>query len=199
MGGYTDCKKNKADWFIYLVTECNIWICVCYQWDLGIVPMQSDLESNRANRPDTVREANGRFLVPPPNGNRWRKGESGNPHGAGDAYHAALKRVRARSSDIVERMVQLAELDNVDETGRLAPLSRGSDARVVASACQWLWECGWGKGRSPTHDVTVETTLTIEQRRDEAMQTLQAAFERVLQASRAQEAEASAIVIESGE
>jgi hypothetical protein len=47
--------------------------------------------------------------------------------------------------------------------------------------------------------VTIETTLTIEQRRDEAMQTLQAAFERVLQASRAQEAEAQATIIEPGE
>ncbi len=140
------------------------------------------------------RDGSGRWLagITPPGARPWQKGESGNPHGAGDAYHAALKHVRARSSDIVDRMIELAELNNVTPDGRLAPLTSRSDARVVASACQWLWECGWGKGRSPTHDVTIETTASVEQRRDEAMQTLQAAFERVLTASRAQEAESAA-------
>ena len=64
--------------------------------------MQENVEqSTRAER-----DANGRWLVAPKGARPWRKGESGNPQGAGDAYHAALKRVRARSSDIVERMVR---------------------------------------------------------------------------------------------
>ncbi len=148
------------------------------------------------------RDERGRWLVPPPgNAARFQPGQSGNPTGLGNAYRQAIVDARKRSPAMVARMVELAELDNVDQDGKLSPLSRKTDPRVAIQAVDWLWVTAWGKDHASKASMidTDKPGITIEQRRDEAMQTLQAAFERVLQASRAQEAEAGAIVIEPGE
>jgi hypothetical protein len=121
--------------------------------------------------------------------NMWRKGTAPpNPAGRGGLYQQALRLARDKSTAAVERMVQLAELDQVDEFGKLAPLSPDADPRVAALAAQWVFERAWGRVRDydPTK-VAGEPPLTIEARRAEAMETLKAAFERVLAAQAPQE------------
>ncbi len=130
----------------------------------------------------------------------WKKGDVPNPTGAGNAYHQAVKKARGYSPAMVDRMVELAELDNIGEDGKLAPLSRRTDARVALQATDWLWQCAWGKTRSPSVGDDDKPGVTIEQRRDEAMAILQAAFERVIVASKAQEEQAQVVdPIEEGQ
>jgi len=139
-----------------------------------------------------TRDQQGRWLpgVMPEGANRFPPGVSGNPGGKLGQYHDAMKLARSKSVAAVQRMVELAELDNVDQDGKLAPLSRRTDARVAAHATEWLWSIAWGKTQPKALDEA--PGVTIEQRRDEAMATLQAAFERVLQASKAQAAREAA-------
>lgn len=125
----------------------------------------------------------------------FQKGVAANPSGAGGEYHKALKLARTKSTAVVERMVELAELNNVEADGKLAPLSRKADARVAALASQWLWEVAWGKNRSPMTEDPDKPGVTIEQRRDEAMATLMAAFDRVLAASKAQQEAAQPVEV----
>jgi len=140
------------------------------------------------------RDANGRYLVLPPHARPWKAGQSGNPTGKTGQYAEIIRLARSKTLPALKRMVELAELDNVDQNGELSPLSRRADARVVAHAVEWLWSVAWGKPNgSPAQQPLDESPgITIEQRRDEAMATLQAAFERVLQASKAQAAREAA-------
>ncbi len=125
---------------------------------------------------------------------QWKKGESPNPTGFAGAYQQSVRHVRNKSSDIIDRMMELAELGNVDADGTLKPLTRRADPRVVGMSCQWLWAVAWGKGDG-AHKVGSDDKpgVTIEQRRDEAMAILQAAFERVIVASKAQEEQAQVV------
>lgn len=143
-----------------------------------------------------LRNAKGQWLTKPAGAKPFVKGQSGNPGGMTGDYHAAMKLARTKSKAVVERMVQLAELDSVDETGALAPLSHKADARVAAMASQWLWQVAWGKNgeqRMPDDD---KPGITIEQRRDEAMATLMAAFDRVLAASKQAQSQPQDVVDE---
>lgn len=160
--------------------------------------MPTDVLSSEgsAERPLPRRNERGQLMEMPHWNKPFQKGVAANPSGAGGEYHKALKLARTKSVAVVERMVQLAELDEIEPDGKLSPLSRKADARVAALACQWLWECGWGKTRSPSVDADDKPGVTIEQRRDEAMATLMAAFDRVLEASNRAPAEAAASTVE---
>jgi hypothetical protein len=143
------------------------------------------------------RDERGRWLELPPAmaAKKWQKGmPSANPGGKTGEYQRAVKLARDKSVAAMERMVQLAELDSVDESGRLAPLSKDSDPRVAAMCAQWVYERAWGKVKDydPTKDAG-EPLANAQDRRGEAMTTLMAAFQRVLDVEQASQAQTAGV------
>lgn len=137
----------------------------------------------KAGGSDAVRDSKGRWLIPPKSENLWKPGQSGNPGGRTAAFAEAMRMARTVTPAGVKRMIELAELDNIDERGELARLSRHANPRVVAYCVDWLWSVAWGKpGNMASAEIDDKPGITIEQRRDEAMATLMAAFDRVLAA-----------------
>ena len=75
------------------------------------------------------RDARGRMTALPPalRARQWAPGESGNPGGRGGLYHEVQRLAREASPSAVQRLIELAQLDRVDEEGKLLPLT--SDGR----------------------------------------------------------------------
>jgi hypothetical protein len=76
--------------------------------------------------------------------NIWRPGQSGNPGGKGGDFKLVQRLCREKSAAAAKRMFELAELDAIDESGELPPLSAKADPRIVALASQWVYERAWG-------------------------------------------------------
>lgn len=95
----------------------------------------------------TRRDERGRTLELPPalRANLWQKGQTPNPGGRGGLYQEALQLSRKKSVAAMERMIQLAELNEIEPNGKLSPLSKNADPRVAAMCAQWVYERAWGK------------------------------------------------------
>ena len=95
------------------------------------------------------RDARGRMTALPPalRARQWAPGESGNPSGGGGLYHEVQRLAREASPSAVQRLIELAQLDRVDEEGKLLPLTSDADHRVVMMASSTLIERGFGKPR----------------------------------------------------
>ena len=101
-------------------------------------------------------------LPPALRARQWAPGESGNPSGRGGLYHEVQRLAREASPGAVQRLIELAQLDRVDEEGKLLPLTLDADHRVVMMASATLIERGFGKPRNdydpkadepPKHEV----------------------------------------------
>ena len=86
-------------------------------------------------------------LPPALRARQWAPGESGNPGGRGGLYHEVQRLAREASPSAVQRLIELAQLDRVDEEGKLLPLTSDADHRVVMMASSTLIERGFGKPR----------------------------------------------------
>jgi hypothetical protein len=95
------------------------------------------------------RDARGRMTTLPPalRARQWASGQSGNPSGRGGLYHEVQRLAREASPGAVQRLIELAQLDRVDEEGKLLPLTADADPRVVMMASSTLIERGFGKPR----------------------------------------------------
>jgi hypothetical protein len=100
-----------------------------------------------------------RKLPPALAANRWRPGQSGNPSGHSGAYGEAMQLARQAAPGAVQRLIELAELDRIDERGKLIPLSQLPDAdrRVIAVACNALLDRAFGKPKEPPSDPEQES------------------------------------------
>jgi hypothetical protein len=69
-----------------------------------------------------------------------------------------MKLARTASPRAIQRLIELAELDRVDERGHLAPLSDKADPRIVTVAANALIERAWGKPKEydPAEDKKKE-------------------------------------------
>ena len=86
-------------------------------------------------------------LPPALRARQWAPGESGNPSGRGGLYHEVQRLAREASPGAVQRLIELAQIDRVDEEGKLLPLTSDADHRVVMVASSTLIERGFGKPR----------------------------------------------------
>ena len=79
--------------------------------------------------------------------NRWRPGQSGNPTGHSGEYGEAMRLARQATPGAVWRLIELAELDQVDDQGNLIPLKElpEADRRVIAVATNALLDRAFGK------------------------------------------------------
>ena len=68
----------------------------------------------------------------------------------------------------MQRLIELAELDRIDEWGKLIPLSELPDAdrRVIAVACNALLDRAFGKPKEPPSDPEQAFQPVIEKRLD---------------------------------
>jgi hypothetical protein len=89
-----------------------------------------------------------RMLPPALAANRWRPGQSGNPLGHSGAYGEAMRLARQAAPNAVQRLIELAEIDQVDDQGNLLPLSKNADPRVVAVVATGLIERAFGKSKT---------------------------------------------------
>jgi len=76
-----------------------------------------------------------------------------------------MRLARQAAPDAVQRLRELAELDQIDERGNLIPLSELPDAdrRVVAVACNALLDRAFGKPKEPRSDPE-QDSRSIERR-----------------------------------
>lgn len=88
-----------------------------------------------------------RKLPPALAANRWRPGQSGNPSGHTGEYGEAMRLARQAAPHAVRRLIELAEIDQVDDQGNLTALSTEADRRVVMVAANALIERAFGKPR----------------------------------------------------
>ncbi len=72
-------------------------------------------------------------------------GAPGNPLGHSGAYGEAMRLARQAAPNAVRRLIELAEIDQVDENGNLLPLSKNADPRVVIVAANAVIERAFGK------------------------------------------------------
>ena len=86
-----------------------------------------------------------RRLPPALAANCWRPGQSGNPSGHSGEYGEAMRLARQAAPHAVRRLIELAEIDQVDHHGNLIPLSAEADRRVVMVAANALIERAFGK------------------------------------------------------
>lgn len=75
----------------------------------------------------------------------WKPGQSGNPGGKGGLYKETQRLAREISPRAMQRLIKMAELEVIDETGQLAEISKNSDPRVVAAAAGAILDRAWGK------------------------------------------------------
>jgi hypothetical protein len=80
-------------------------------------------------------------------GGRWRPGQSGNPSGHSGEYGEAMPLARQAAPHAVRRLIELAEIDQIDDQGNLTALSTEADRRVVMVAANALIERAFGKPR----------------------------------------------------
>jgi hypothetical protein len=78
----------------------------------------------------------------------WQPGKSGNPGGRGGEFQKCQTLCRTKSEAAAKRMFQLAYLNEIDETGELAPVPINADKRIVYMASQWVYENAWGKPKA---------------------------------------------------
>jgi hypothetical protein len=86
-----------------------------------------------------------RRLPPALAANCWRPGQSGNPSGHSGEYGEAMRLARQAAPHAVRRLIELAEIDQVDDQGNLIPLSADADRRVVTVAANGLIDRAFGK------------------------------------------------------
>jgi hypothetical protein len=70
-----------------------------------------------------------------------------------------MRLARQAAPGAVQRLIELAELDRIDERGNLIPLSELPDAdrRVIAVACNALLDRAFGKPKDPPSDPEQDT------------------------------------------
>jgi hypothetical protein len=86
-------------------------------------------------------------LPPALRARQWAPGQSGNPSGQGGLFREVQRLAREASPGAVQRLIELAQLDRVDDEGKLLPLTSDADQRVVMVASSTLIERGFGKPR----------------------------------------------------
>jgi hypothetical protein len=88
-----------------------------------------------------------RKLPPALAANRWRPGQSGNLSGHSGLYGEAMKLAQQAAPWAVRRLIELAELDQIDDQGNLTPLKElpEADRRVVTVAANSLLDRAFGK------------------------------------------------------
>jgi hypothetical protein len=91
-----------------------------------------------------------RKLPPALAANRWRPGQSGNPSGHSGEYGEAMKLARQAAPGAVRRLIELAELDQLDNQGILIPLKDlpEADRRVVTVAANSLLDRAFGRPKA---------------------------------------------------
>jgi hypothetical protein len=82
-------------------------------------------------------------------------------------YGEAMRLARQAAPDAIRRLRELAELDRIDEQGKLIPLSELPDAdrRVIAVACNALLDRAFGKPKERPSDPE-QDSRHIEQKMD---------------------------------
>jgi hypothetical protein len=112
-----------------------------------------------------------RKLPPALAASRWRPGQSGNPGGHSGLYGEAMKLAQQAAPWAVRRLLELAELDQIDDQGNLIALSAEADRRVVMVAANALIERAFGKpkpfdpkadGEEPLRDLKLQAALQAE-------------------------------------
>jgi hypothetical protein len=102
-----------------------------------------------------------RRLPPALAANCWRPGQSGNPSGHSGEYGEAIRLARQAAPWAVRRLIELAELDQLDDQGNLIPLKElpEADRRVVTVAANSLLDRAFGKPKPFDPKVDAETPL----------------------------------------
>jgi hypothetical protein len=100
-----------------------------------------------------------RKLPPALAANRWRPGQSGNPSGHSGEYGEAMKLAQQAAPWAVRRLIELAELDQIDNQGNLIPLKDlpEADRRVVTVAVNSLLDRAFGRPKAFEPKIDAET------------------------------------------
>ena len=112
----------------------------------------------------------------------------------GGLYHEVQRLAREASPSAVQRLIELAQLDRVDEEGKLLPLTSDADHRVVMMASSTLIERGFGKPRDdydPKADEPPRPRFNPALYTSAQLQQIEAAL-RIISAAQLAEAEAQA-------